>query len=159
MRQGALALVVFLIAFSAIAAEVGHAEGALTIDQNHIPLGYAYALGHQKNETTMKGNEVRVVLTEKPLQDDIDLTQVEATLPADMYAVIFNIGRGGKVTHIAVLHPKGSYDGGFLEDMPDFHFKEASGSRGTIAGRISSGRVQTNTMQFSVDADFNAQVK
>lgn len=159
MRQAALTLVVFFVAFSAAAADMGRADGALTIDQNQISLGYAYAVGHQKNETTMKGNEVRVVLTDKPLADTEDLTQVEATLPADMYAVIFNIGKGGKVTHIAVLHPKGSYDGGFLEDMPDFHFKDANGNRGTISGRISSGRVQTNTMQFSVDADFNAQVK
>lgn len=141
------------------AAELGRAAGTLTIDKAAINLGYAYALGRQHNEITKRKDDTKVILTDKPLAADANLDQIDATLPDGMYAAIFNVASNGKITHVSVLHPKGSYDGGFLEDTPEFHFKNANASRGTIAGRISSGRVQTNTMTFLVDADFNALVK
>ena len=159
MRNVALALASLLVAVSLSAADLGRADGNLTIDRQQIPLGYAYALGHQHNDITKRKDDTKVILTDKPLAADADLDQVEALLPQGMYAVIFNVASNGKITHVSVLHPKGSYDGGYLEDMPDFRFKNANGPRGTMSGRITSSRVQTNTMTFSVESDFNAQVR
>ena len=159
VRQVLLAATVLLVASSVSAADLGRAEGALTIDKDRIGLGYAYAIGHQRNDTTKRKDETKVILTDKALPQDANLDEIEATIPDNTYAMIFNIAPNGKVTHVAVLHPKGSYDAGFLEDMPDYRFKNAGGSRGIVAGKISSGRIQTNTMAFTVDADFNAAVK
>jgi hypothetical protein len=159
LRTVAVALVVSFIACFAIAAELGRAEGALTLDKSKVDLGYAYAVGRQHNEVTKRKDDVKIILTDKPLPADANLNEIDATLPENMYAVIFNVASNSKITHVAVLHPKGSYDAGFLEEMPDFRFKSSNPGRGMVAGHISSARVQTNTMQFSLDADFASQVK
>ena len=159
MRPVAVALVGCFIAGVALAAELGRAEGALTLDKSKVDLGYAYAVGRQHNDITKRKDDVKIVLTDKPLADGADLSEIEATLPDGMYAVIFNVAANNKVTHVAVLHPKGSYDAGFLEDMPDFRFKNANRSRGMVAGHLTSSRVQTNTMAFAVDVDFSTPVK
>ncbi len=159
MRHVAVALVVFSLAISAIAAELGRANGSLTIDKTRTDLGYAYAIGKQHNDISKRKDETRVILTDKALAPEINLNEIEATVPDGVNAVIFNLASNGKVTHVSVIHPKGSYDGGFLEEAVEFRFKNANAGRGTIAGRISSSRVQTNTMTFQVDADFNALVR
>jgi len=159
VRPVAVALVVCFTAGATLAAELGRAEGALTLDKSKVDLAYAYALGRQHNDITKRKDDVKIVLTDKPLADTVDLNEIEATLPETMYAVIFNVASNNKVTHVAVIHPKGSYDAGFLEDMPDFRFKTANRSRGIVSGHLTSSRVQTNTMTFTVDVDFNAAVK
>ena len=158
MRKLAMGLVLSLCAVSVFAVDLGRVDGTLTIDQNKVPLTYAYAIGRQRNETTNK-NDTRVVLTDKALAPDANLAELDATFPTDMYGVLLNIASNGKVTRVVLLHPKGTYDGGFLEDVPEFHFKTANAPRGTIAGRVNSDKVQTSTMVFTIDADFNAQVK
>jgi hypothetical protein len=159
LRPVAIALVVCCIAGVTLAADLGRAEGALTLDKTRVDLVYAYALGRQHNDITKRRDDVKIVLTDKPLADTADLNEIEATLPESMYAVIVNVASNNKVTHVAVLHPKGSYDAGFLEDMPDFRFKSTNRSRGAVSGHLTSSRVQTNTMSFAVDVDFNAAVK
>jgi hypothetical protein len=159
LRPVAVALVVCFTAGLALAAELGRAEGSLMLDKSKVDLGYAYAVGRQHNDITKRKDDVKVVLTDKPLPDGADLNEIDATLPEGIYAVIFNVASNNKVTHVAVLHPKGSYDAGFLEDMPDFRFKTANRSRGAVSGHLISSRVLTNTMSFSVDVDFNTQVK
>lgn len=158
MRKLAIGVAFSLCAVSVFAADLGHVDGALTIDQNKIPLTYAYAIGRQRNEATNK-NDTRVILTDKALAPDANLAELDATFPSDMYGLLLNIASNGKVTRVVLLHPKGTYDGGFLEDVPEFHYKSASAPRGTIAGRVTSDKVKTSTIAFAVDADFNAQVK
>jgi hypothetical protein len=159
LRHAALALIIVLISLSAVAAEPGRAEGAVTIDKTKVDLAYAYAIGHQRNEITKRKDDIKVVLTDKALDPALDLNEIDTLLPADVHAMVFSVASSGKVTHVSLLYPKGSYDGGFLEDTPDFRFKNSNPPRGNVAGRISSGRIQTNTMTFQVDADFNAAVK
>ena len=153
------ALVAVALALPALAVDPGRADGALTIDRDRVQLVYAYAIGHQKNEITKRKDEVKVILTDKPLAADADLNEIESNFPEAMYGVIFNVASNKNVTHVSVLHPKGSYDGGYLEAAPDFRFQPGSSSRGAITGHISSNRVKTNTMTFSVDAEFSAVVR
>ena len=143
----------------AVAAELGQAEGTLTIDKTRVDLHYAYAIGRQHNDITKRKDDVKVVLTDKALAADMNLAEIDATLPQDMYALIFNVASNNKITHVALLHPKGSYDGGYLEDTPEFRFKSANPGRGMVGGRLTSSKVQTNTMAFNVDVDFATQVK
>ena len=159
VRQIALGLAICFAASVVSATDLGRAAGALTIDKDRVEMAYAYALGHQRNEITKRRDEVKVILTDKPLGAGANLDQIEATIPDNMYAMIFNVASNGKVTHVSVLHPKGSYDGGFLEEIPEFKFKGSLPPRGTLSGKITSSKVQTNTMAFTIDADFNAEVK
>lgn len=158
MRRIALAIVL-LLAVPLFAAELARADGALTIDKDRLVLGYAYAIGHQRNDITKRRDEIKVVLTDKPLASDVNLNEIDFNFPDGVLGIVIHLGPKGKVTHVVVQHRKGMYDGGFVEDWTDFRFRNANGSRGTIAGRVTSSRIQTNTMSFSVDVDFNALVQ
>lgn len=158
MRKVAIGVILLWVAVSVAAADLGRVDGSLTVGQNKVPLAYAYAIGRQRNEATNK-NDTRVILTDKALASDANLSELDATFPNDMYGLLLNIASNGNVTRVVLLHPKGTYDGGFLEVVPEFHFKSINGPRGTIAGKVTSDKIQTSTMAFSVEADFNAQVK
>ena len=57
----ALPVLLFAIASSAFAADLGRATGSVTIDGKPIVLQYAYAIDHQKNQLTNKSNETNWV--------------------------------------------------------------------------------------------------
>ncbi|MBV9070426.1 MAG: hypothetical protein JO093_18070 [Acidobacteria bacterium] len=155
---GAL-LVVFLVALPAFAVDLGRAEGSLIIDGAKIPLNYAYAVAKQKNELSGRNDMMRIILTEKPLPDGAKLTEMENNLPGDLNGVIICIDKLGRVGHVAVQHPKGTYDGGYFEGVPDYEFKQRRGESGTYSGTVSSLRIKTNTMTFSYDATFVASLR
>jgi hypothetical protein len=155
---GAL-LVVFLVALPAFAVDLGRAEGSLIIDGNKIPLNYAYAVAKQKNELSGRNEMMRIILTEKPLPDGAKLTEMDNNLPGDLNGVIICIDKLGRVGHVAVQHPKGTFDGGYFEGVPDYDFKQRKGESGTYGGTVSSLRIKTNTMTFSYDATFVASLR
>lgn len=155
---GAL-LVVFLVALPLFAVDLGRAEGSLMIDGNKIPLNYAYAVAKQKNELSGRNEMTRIILTEKPLPDGAKLTGMDNNLPGDLNGVIICIDKLGRVGHVAVQHPKGTYDGGYFEGVPDYEFKQRKGESGTYSGTVSSLRIKTNTMSFSYDATFVASLR
>lgn len=155
---GAL-LVIFLVALPANAVDLGRAEGSLTIDGTKIPLSYAYAVAKQKNELTGRNELTRIILTDKPLPDGAKLTALDNDLPTDLNGVIVCIDKGGRIGHVAVQHPKGTYDGGYFEGVQDYDFKPHKGDAGTFSGSVSSLRIKTNTMTFSFDATFVAAMR
>jgi hypothetical protein len=155
---GAL-LVVFLVALPALAVDLGRAEGSLTIDGTKIPLNYAYAVAKQKNELSGRNEMTRIILTEKPLPDGAKLTEMDNNLPGDLNGVIICIDKLGRVGHVAVQHPKGTYDGGYFEGVPDYEFRQRKGESGTYGGTVSSLRIKTNTMTFSYDVTFVASLR
>ena len=155
---GAL-LVVFLVALPAKAVDLGRAEGSLTIDGTKIPLAYAYAVAKQKNELTGRNELTRIILTDKPLPDGAKLAALDNDLPGDLNGVIVCIDKGGRVGHVAVQHPKGTYDGGYFEGVQDYDFKPRKGDSGTFSGSVSSLRIKTNTMTFSFDTTFVAAMR
>ena len=158
VRRIAIALV-FLAAVPSFAAELGRAVGAVTVDKEKIDLQYAYAVGRQRNEITSRKDDVKVVLTNKPLSPDVKLSEIDYNFPDGVYGVVVHIASNKKVTHVVVQHLKGSYDGGFFEESTDYRFRDEKGGRGVIMGSVSYGKVQTNTMTFSLDAAFNALVQ
>jgi hypothetical protein len=155
---GAL-LVVFLVALPAFGVDPGRAEGSLTIDGNKIPLNFAYAVAKQKNELSGRNEMTRIVLTEKALPDGAKLTEMDNNLPGDLNGVIFCVDKLGRVGHVAVQHPKGTYDGGYFEGVPDYEFKQRKGESGTYGGSVSSMSIKTNTMTFSYEATFVASLR
>jgi hypothetical protein len=160
MRHVAGALVaVFLVALPLAALDLGRAEGNLTIDGNKIPLNYAYAVAKQKNQLNDRNELTRIILTEKPLPEGVKLADFDDHLPAEMNGVIIAVDKQGRVAHVAVQHPKGMYDGGYFEGIPDYEFKPRKGDGGTFGGNVSSLRVKTNTMTFSYDATFVASLR
>jgi hypothetical protein len=155
---GAL-LVVFLLALPAVALDLGRADGNLTIDGKKIPLNYAYAIAKQKNQLNDRNEMTRIILTDQPLPDGAKLADLDDTLPGDLNGVIVAVDKLGRVGHVAVQHPAGSYDGGYFEGVPDYEFKPRKGDSGTFSGSVSSLRVKTNTMTFSYDATFVAALR
>src|SRR5947209_20387511 len=145
---GAL-LIVFLAALPASAVDLGRAEGNLTIDGTKIPLSYAYAVARQKNELTGRNELTRIILTDKPLPEDAKLTALDGDLPGDLNGVIICIDKLGRVGHVAVQHPKGTYDAGYFEGVQDYDYKPHKADAGTVSGSVSSLRIKTNTMTFS----------
>ena len=159
MRRAALMLLAFtLIAGSAAAVDLGHAEGQLVIDGNKYELVYAYAVGRHKNQLTNRSDNTLIVLTDKPLADGINLHDFEAGLPDGINGVMVCLDRERRITHVAVQHPTGMYDGGFFEGIENYDFKPRKGDDG-LSGTLSSRRVKTNTMTFSYDVSFATQVK
>jgi hypothetical protein len=160
MRYLAEALMtVFLVALPAAAVDLGRAEGTLIIDGTKIPLNYAYAIAKQKNQLTARNEMTRIILTEKPLPDGTKLADFDDSLPGDLNGVIIAVDKQGRVGHVAVQHPAGTYDGGYFEGIPDYEFKPRKGESGTFGGSVSSLKVKTNTMTFSFDASFLASLR
>lgn len=160
MRHVAGALIaVFLIALPVTAVDLGRAEGVLTIDGTKIPLNYAYAIAKQKNQLTDRNEMTRIILTDKPLPDGAKLGDLDDSLPGELNGVIIAVDKQGRVGHVAIQHPAGTYDGGYFEGVPDYEFKPRKGESGTFGGSVSSLRVKTNTMTFSYDASFLASLR
>jgi hypothetical protein len=160
MRHLAGALIaVFLVAIPALAVDPGRAEGTLVIDGVKFPLNYAYAIAKQKNQLTDRNEMTRIILTDKELPAGAKLAELDDSLPGDINGVIVCVDKQGRIGHVAVQHPHGTYDGGYFEGVPDYEYKPHKGESGTIGGFLSSLRVKTNTMTFSYDANFLASLK
>ncbi|HEY8849153.1 MAG TPA: hypothetical protein VIO12_07665 [Thermoanaerobaculia bacterium] len=159
MRAAGLAFVLLSLASSAFAVDPGKAEGSLTVNATRIDLAYAYAIGHQKDEITKRSDEVKVVLTDKPLPDSVKINDLDLNFPEGVLGLIVSITADDKVSHVIVQHPTGTYDSGYTEEGREYRFKTKGSDRGTISGNVSSRRVQTNTMTFAFDVEFAATVK
>lgn len=161
MRQFAAVLVLLLLALPAAAVDLGRAEGTLTIDSTRIPLTYAYAIDHQKNQLTNRNSDTKIILTDKPLPESTKLDDVDYNFPDGILGVVICIsGKNDDVSHVVVQHSSGTYDGGFFENVPEYKFKrQKAADRSTLAGNITSKKVTTNTMTFTFDADFAATVQ
>jgi len=155
----ALTVVLLMFGGSALAADLGRANGSVTIDGKPIVLQYAYAIDHQKNQLTNKANETKIVMTDKPLPDGMKLDDIENTFPDGTYGVVVCVAPNDSVSHVYLQHPGGSYDAGYFEGVQDYRFKRARGDRGTIGGTLSSKKITTNTMSFFFDSEFAAQVR
>jgi hypothetical protein len=161
MRQFAAILVLFLLALPALAVDLGRAEGSLTIDGTRVPLTYAYAVDHQKNQLTNKNSDTKILLTDKPLPENTKLEDVDYNFPEGILGIVVCItGKNDDVSHVVVQHSSGTYDAGFFENVPEYHFKRQRGAdRNVLSGSVTSKKVTTNTMTFTFDAEFAAQVR
>ncbi len=148
-----------MVSGAAYAVDPGRAEGAVVVDGNRIDVYYAYAINHQKNEITNRKDDTRVVLTSKPLPDNVDLGEIDYAFPDGTFGMVVCITHNEKVSHILVQYPKGMYDGGYFDGDDHYSYKPLKIEHGSIGGNVSGRKVRTNTMTFTFDADFNAAVK
>jgi hypothetical protein len=159
MRRIVCAVIAFaLAAVPVYALDPGKAEGALLIDGKRYELSYAYAIAKHKNQLSGKNDNTLLILTDQPLPADAKLHDMEATLPDNINGVMLCVDKERRVTHVAVQHPAGMFDGGFFEGVENYEFHQRKGD-GAFAGTASSKRITTNTMTFSYDATFNAAMK
>lgn len=156
-----LSAVVALFALPLFAVDPGRAEGSLTIDGNRIPLLYAYAANHQKNQLTNRNDDTMVVLTDKPLPDGTRVPELDQAFPDGIYGVVICYDRKNYVSHVVVQHATGSYDAGYFdgEAMKDYTFKSRRGESGQVSGSVTSKRIKTNTMTFTFEGDFAASLQ
>jgi len=152
-------LAVSLLSGAAYAVDPGKAQGAVIVDGTRIDLTYAYAVNHQKNEVTNRRDDTRVILTNKPLPNEVKLDDIDYSFPDDTLGMVVCLTHEDKVSHILVQHLKGMYDAGYFESDPSYTFKPLKTDQGSVAGNVSSRKVRTTTMSFSFDVDFNAAVK
>jgi hypothetical protein len=159
MRRAAIVMLsLAFVAGSALAVDLGHAEGTLVIDNAKFDLGYAYAVRKHKNQLTNRNDNTLVILTDKPLPDGANLHDFEASLPDGVNGVMVCLDRDSRITHVAVQHPSGMYDGGFFEGVDNYDYKPRKAEQG-MSGTLSSRRIKTNTMTFSYDVSFAAEAK
>ncbi len=154
-----LFMAVCLFPLPLLAVDPGRATGSLVVDGSRINLTYAYAVGHQRNELSRRGDDRRIILTEKALPDDVKLDELDYSFPEGYLGVVVCVTHEDKVAHVVVQHAHGTYDAGYFENDRDYQFKPAKGESGTVSGNLSSRKIKTNTMTFFFDADFNAVVK
>lgn len=160
MRRAIVAIVVIcLIPLPLLAIDLGRAEGALTVNNQRIDLVYAYAIGKQKNDITNRKDDIRIILTDKPLPEGTDLSKVDYNFPEGILGVVICIDVNKEVSHVIVQHPSGTYDAGYFEGVPDYRFRQHRAEEGAFAGNVSSKSVATATMTFSYDADFVARMQ
>jgi hypothetical protein len=159
MRHVAAVLVLLLLAVPVLAVDAGRADGALTVDGSRIPLTYAYVIDHQKNGLSNKNSDTKIILTDKPLPEGANLDEIDYNFPEGILGVVICIGGKDDVTHVVVQHSSGTYDAGFFENVPDYRFKRNRAERGILNGNVSSKKVTTNTMTFSFEGDFSAQIQ
>lgn len=158
-RVFATAVTILLFAGAAYAVDPGHAQGTVTVDADHIDLTYAYAVNHQKNEVTNRRDDVRIVLTNKPLPDGVKLEDIDYSFPDGTLGLVVCVSHDDKVSHVVLQHAKGLYDGGYFDGDANYTFKRTKAEGGAIAGSLSAHKVKTNTMTFSFDVDFDTNVK
>ncbi len=153
-----MTIVAFLFAGSALAADLGRAAGTLLIDGAKISLDYAYAIRHHKNQITNRSDNTLIILTDKALPDDANLHDFESSLPDGVNGVMVCLDPDRHITHVAVQHPAGMYDGGFFEGVENYEFRPRKIDEG-VAGTLTSRRIKTNTMTFSYDVTFAAAAR
>ena len=149
---------VALFALPLHAVESGRAEGTLTVGTTTINLGYAYAIGGQKNENTNRTDDIRIILTDHALPDGFDLRTIESAFPDTLAGVVLDIDKDHQPSHIYVQHPTGMYDGGYFSKSEVYRFRGRLNDR-VLEGRVSSRKVTTSTTTINFDVTFAAEVK
>jgi len=158
MRRCAVCLFLVLIAVSALGADLGRAEGSLTIGTTEVPLAYAYVMDRAHNDLSNRNDATKIILTDKPLPAGTKLADVDTNFPDGILGVVVSMTRDQQPLHLVVQHPTGMYDAGWMELNKDVHVR-ARKSSGQMEGHISVKRVETASVTFGFDADFNATVQ
>jgi len=147
------------LAVPAFAVDPGRASGTVTIDGKPMTIGYAYAVGRQQNEANHRKDDVRIVLTDKPLPDGTKLDEIDYAFPDGVFGMVVCVDHDQQTSHLVLQHETGMYDAGYFTDPRDFQYKGRR-SGDVLNGHVSSARpVKTNTMTFTYDVEFAANVK
>ena len=158
IRPMVCAAVFTVLSLPLYAVDPGRAEGTITIGSERMNLAYAYAVGGQKNETTGRSDDVRIIVTDKPLPDGFDLKMIESAFPEGIIGVVFDIDNDRQPAHVFVQLRDGMYDGGYFSKTDVYRFR-GKFVDGSVEGRVSAKRVTTSTTTIAFDVNFAAMIQ
>ena len=158
MRRCAVGLFMVFAASALFAADLGKAEGSLTIGTTEVPLTYAYVMDHAHNDLSNRNDATKIILTDKPLPAGTKLSDVDSNFPDGILGVVVSVNRDAQPLHFVVQHPTGMYDAGWMEPNKDVHVR-ARKSNGQMDGHVSVKHMETASVTFGFDADFSASVQ
>ena len=158
MRRLAVCMLFVVVVPAAFAVDLGRAEGSLTIGDTAIPLAYAYVMDGAHNDLTNRNNAIKIILTDQPLPAGTRLADVDSNFPEGILGVVVCVNKDMQPQHLVVQHPTGMYDAGWMELNKDVHVR-ARRSGGQLEGHVSVKRVETASVTFGFDADFNAAIQ
>ena len=158
MRRCAVCLLLFLAASTVLAADLGRAEGSLTIGDTQVPLTYAYVMDRAHDDLNNRNDATKIILTDKPLPAGTKLADVDTNFPDGILGVVVSVGRDQQPLHLVVQHPTGMYDAGWMDPNKDVHVKYRK-TRTQMDGHVSVKHVETASVTFGFDVDFSAAVQ
>jgi hypothetical protein len=153
-----LAAIVALVALPLHAIDAGHAEGTLTIGGAASNLVFAYAIGGQKNDANGRNDDIKIILTDKPLPDGFDLKTIETTFPDGITGIVFAIDNDRQPSHTFIQYASGMYDAGYFTKTDIYRFRGRV-TDGVLDGRVSARKFTTSTTTMSFDVQFAASVR
>jgi len=158
MRRCAVGLFLVLAASALLAADLGHAEGSLTIGTTEVPLAYAYVMEHAHNDLSNRNDATKIILTDKPLPAGTKLADVDSNFPDGILGIVVSVNKNEEPLHLVVQHPTGMYDAGWMEPNKDVHVR-ARKANGQMDGHLSVKHMETASVTFGFDADFSAAMQ
>jgi len=147
-----------LLALPLYAVDPGRAEGTLTVGADRMTIQYAYAFGGQKNDASGRSDDVRIIVTDRPLPDGFDLRKIESAFPDGIVGVVFDVDNERQPSHAYIQYPAGMYDAGFFTKSEIYRFRGRVNAV-VIDGRISARKVTTSTAAMSFDVQFAAEIR
>ena len=135
MRRCAVGLFLVLVAVPLFAADLGRAEGSLTIGTTEVPLAYAYVMGRAHNDLNNRNDATKIILTDKPLPAGTKLADVDSNFPDGILGVVVSVNKDTQPLHLVVQHPTGMYDAGWMEPIKDVQVR-ARKSSGQMNGHL-----------------------
>jgi hypothetical protein len=151
-------LLLFLAASTVLAADLGRAEGSLTIGDTQVPLTYAYVMDRAHNDLNNRNDATKIILTDKPLPAGTKLADVDTNFPDGILGVVVSVSKDQQPLHLVVQHPTGMYDAGWMDPNKDVHVR-ARKTRTQMDGHLTVKHVETASVTFGFDADFSAAVQ
>jgi hypothetical protein len=160
LRTAFVVVIAAAFALPVYAIDAGRAEGTLTIGGAKMAMQYAYAVGGQKNDSSGRSDDIRVIVTDRPLPDGFDLREIESAFPDGVVGVVFEVDNERQPSHVYVQLRDGMYDGGYFTKSDAYRFRgRVRLNDGTIDGRASSRKVTTSTTTFTFDVTFAAMIQ
>lgn len=144
------------------ALEPGKAEGELSLNGKAVKLLHAYAVPGQKNTLTDTDDDVKVVLTDKPLPADARPGELGYSFAPGVQGIVLCIDRSKEPSHLVVHHADGMYFRGYFKGSEN-KFKSKRLDRKGIEGTAYISEPYKTSKGFSYQynvtfaADFPAK--
>lgn len=154
----AILLVALLAALPAMAIEQGQAEGTLTVNANTVNLAYSYAVGNQHNDATGRTDDIKLVLSDKPLPAGTEMAGIEYAFPAGILGVVVIFESNRQAVRVFIEHGGGTFESSDFKSGV-YKLRPRITRDGEIDGRIESKPITAATMFLQFGANFRAAIK
>ncbi len=123
-----------------------------------MALVHAYAIGGQKNEANGRNDDIKIILTDKPLPGGFDLHTIETAFPDGITGIVFDIDNDRQPSHVYIQHSTGMYDAGYFTKSDVYRFRGRT-TDGVLDGRVTARKVTTSTTTMSFDVQFATTIQ